>query len=118
MSALLRLISILCTLVLFASFAMFVSDQAGSSSKKTVAQIAANDDTSTSVAQQRPVAEKKHGSVRQTIDDASDKLVSPFTGFVGSSTGWSRHIALLVIGLLVYGLGIGFVARYAATRGV
>lgn len=116
MSALLRLISVVCTLVLLLSFAMFASDQARTGSKHTVAQIAAGDGTEAPATAPQPA--KKHGEFRRAVDGANDELVSPFKGVVAGSSGWSQHIALLVIGFLVFGLGLGFVARYAATRGI
>jgi len=116
MSALLRLISVVCTLVLLLSFAMFAADQARTGSKETVARIAAGD--SSGVPAPRQQQPKKHGQVRRAIDGANDRLVSPFKGVVSGSSGWSEHIALLVLGFLVFGLGLGFVARYVSTRGL
>jgi hypothetical protein len=117
MSALLRLISILCSLVLIGSFAMFASDQAGTGSKKQVAQINADDSVQAPAA--RPTAPpKKHSAVRRAIDSANAKLVSPFTGVVASSSPWTRHISQGLLAFLVFGVGVGFLARYAATRGV
>jgi hypothetical protein len=119
MSALLRLISVVCSLILLLSFAMFAADQARHGSKTTVARIAAGDDTVDPGAQQPPAKPKpKHNEFRRAVDGANDKLVSPFNGVVASSSGWTRHIALLVLSFLVFGVGIGFVARYAATRGL
>jgi hypothetical protein len=117
MSALLRLISILCSLVLLASFAMFASDQAGDGSKQTVAQISANDESAPAAA--KPAAPKeKHGPVREAIDGVNDKLVGPFKGVAGSDSPWARHISQSVLAFLVFGLGVGFLARYASTKGI
>jgi hypothetical protein len=117
MSALLRLISIVCSLVLLASFVMFASDQAGDGSKQTVATIAANDDTQTAaVKSDKP--KEKHSGVRKAIDGASDKLTGPFQGVIATDSPWGKHISQSVLAFLVFGLGLGFVARYAATRGV
>jgi hypothetical protein len=119
MSSFLRLLSILCSLVLIASFAMFASDQAGAGSKRTVAEISAGDNSSAPAGTPRQSApKKKHGAVRTAIDDANAKLVSPFDGMVAASSPWTKHIAEGVLAFLVFGLGLGFVARYAATRGV
>jgi hypothetical protein len=117
MSALLRLISIACSLVLIASFAMFASDQAGSGSKKQVAQISADDSVQATPAAPAAPA-KKHSGIRKAIDGANDKLVSPFKNVVASGSPWARHISEGLLGFLVFGLGLGFVARYASTRGV
>jgi hypothetical protein len=116
MSALLRLISIACSLVLIASFAMFASDQAGHGSKKQVAQISADDSVQAAVRPATP--KKKHSGVRRAIDGANDKLVSPFKNVVASSSPWTRHISEGLLAFLVFGLGLGFVARYASMRGV
>jgi hypothetical protein len=118
MSALLRLISVVCSLILLLSFAMFASDQAGHGSKATVAKIAEGDASSIPVGERQPAKPKPHSQFRRTVDGANDKLVSPFTGLVAGSSGWTRHITLLILGFLVFGVGVGFVARYAATRGV
>ena len=117
MSSLLRLLSVVCSLVLLVSFGMFASDQAGDGSKKTVAQIGANDDVAASPG--APAAdEKKHGPVRTAIDDVNDKLVAPFKGVIATDSAWGKRIAESVLAFLVFGLGLGFLARYASTRGV
>ena len=119
MSALLRLISLVCSLILLLSFAMFAADRARHGSNTTVSQIAAGDNTVDPVAQQQPTkAKPKHSEFRRAVDKANDKLVSPFDGVVAGSDGWSRHITLLILGFLVFGVGIGFAARYASSRGV
>lgn len=122
MSALIRLISILCCLVLAASFAMFAKDQAGKSSSQTVAKIASEDDSSAAAARVAatapPKPRAKHNGVRRAIDGANAKLVSPFNGVVASSSPWSRHISQAVLAFLVFGLGLGFLARYLSTRGL
>jgi hypothetical protein len=117
MSALLRLLSIACSLVLLASFAMFASDQAGDGSKQTVAQIGANDDTQ-AAAVKADEAKQKHGGVRRAIDGANDKLVGPFKGIVATDSPWGTRISESLLAFLVFGLGLGFLARYASTKGV
>lgn len=60
--------------------------------------------------------EARNGSAREFIDDANDVLLSPFDSLVDSSGDrWVRHGVPALLGLLLYGFGIGFVARY--TRG-
>jgi hypothetical protein len=117
MSSLLRLLSILCSLVLVVSFAMFVSDQAGDGSKRTVAQIGARDDSQAALSNGAE-PKKQHGSIRKAIDGANDKLVGPFKGVIASDSAWVKRISESVLAFLVFGLGLGFVARYASTRGV
>jgi hypothetical protein len=118
MSSILRLLSLVCSLVLLVSFAMFATDQAGRGEKHTVAQIGAGDDTTPAPQQPSQPVKKKHGAVRNTIESANAKLVSPFDGIVTGDSPWTRHIVETLLAFLVFGVGIGFAARYAATRGV
>ena len=118
MSSLLRLLSITCSLVLLASFGMFANDQAGDGSKKTVAQISSEDSSAGTAVAPATATPKPHSGVRKAIDGANAKLVSPFKGIVASNSPWTRHIADALLAFLVFGVGLGFVARYAATRGV
>jgi hypothetical protein len=128
MSALLRIASLLCTALLLASFAMFASDQAGSGSKETVAKIA-NADSSVPARRQAanvdrvapaPAAERlrerAHGALREAIDDADDVLAGPFASVAGGSM-WAQRIVATLLALLVFGAGLGFLSRYAASRG-
>src|SRR4051794_38769223 len=116
MSKLLRLLSILCSLVLLVSFAMFASDQARGGSNETVAKIAAAD--AQDQRQEAPAAEKKHSDVRKAIDRANGKLVGPFKGVIATRSEWAKHISQTLLAFLVFGLGLGFLARYASTRGI
>jgi hypothetical protein len=118
MSALLRLLSIACSLVLLVSFAMFASDQAGDGSKKTVAEVSAADSTQPASVPVRTPAKKGHSGVRKAVERANGKLVGPFRGVVASSSPWVRHISEGLLAFLVFGVGLGFLARYASTRGL
>jgi hypothetical protein len=120
-SPLLRLASIACSIVLLLSFAAFVSDQAGHSSKKTVATIANEDETSpvsSAAGGAQPRHAVKHSPVRQKIDSADRYLTSPFRGVAANGSPWAEHIATTLFGLLVFGFGLGFLARLAALRGL
>ncbi len=118
MSSILRLLSLVCSLVLLVSFAMFATDQAGKGEKHTVAQISAGDDGTPVPQQPSKPATKKHGPVRNTIERADAKLVSPFDGIVTGDSPWTKHIVETLLAFLVFGVGLGFLARYASTRGV
>jgi hypothetical protein len=132
MSSLLRLASFACSLVLIVSFGMFASDQARIGSKDTVAQVdAATSDAQVPAASKQPnvdqpnpsagverLREHKHGSFRELVDDGNDLLTAPFTGVVTGNSIWAQRIVSGLIAFLVFGVGLGFVARYASTRGV
>jgi hypothetical protein len=129
-SSLLKIVSILCCLVLLISFGAFVSDEAGHSSKQTVAKIETAD-ASENVGAPAPVVnqaspsprtermrEKEHGAMREHIDDANDILVSPFKSIVSSQSLWAQRIVSALLAFLVFGVGLGFLGRYASQRGV
>jgi hypothetical protein len=128
-SSLLRLASILCALVLVLSFAAFASDQAGSGSKATVAKIAsadaseqppqvANVDAPSPNARVEQAREKQHGALREKLDDANDALVAPFKGASGSRSIWTQRIVSGLLAFIVFALGLGYLARLAALRGI
>src|SRR3954453_21403748 len=118
MSSLLRLLSIACSLVLVISFGMFASDQADTGKKQTVAQLNAEDGPATLPAEPAAPEKKKHGPVRTAIENVNEKLVGPFDGIVKGDSPWTQHIVQSLLAFLVFGLGLGFLSRYAAGRGI
>lgn len=128
-SSLLKLASFLCALVLVLSFAAFASDQAGSGSKATVAKIAnadaseqppqiSNIDAPNPNAGTERIREKRHGALREKLDDANDALVAPFKGASGSKSIWTQRIVSSLLAFVVFALGLGYLARLAALRGI
>lgn len=129
LSSALKLVALACSAVVVMSFVAFVADEAGHSSKATVASIARADSTESAVAKAdlnvaAPTAaterqrEKQHSALREKLDDGNDILVAPFASAVGSDSIWAQRIVSGLLALLVFGVGIGFAGRYAATRGV
>jgi hypothetical protein len=95
-----------------ASFVLFARDQLSGASQHQVAEINAGLPTQPGVNQQAT----HHGQPRAFIDGAASDLTSPFKSIVQSDNEWVIHGIPTVFALLVYGVGIGFVARY--TRGL
>ena len=127
----LRIASLFCIAALVASFGAFASDQAGEGSKQTVARLAgANPDevakqpetVNIDVASPSPrverVREQRHGSMRERLDDVNDALTAPFAGLVSADSIWAQRIVAGLLALAVFGIGIGFLSRVAAARGV
>ena len=66
---------------------------------------------------QERAREAAHGDARELIDDANDILLAPFASIADdSSSKWARRTVPAVLALLVYGLGLAFLARFAAGR--
>jgi hypothetical protein len=55
--------------------------------------------------------------VRNTIDDASEWLTSPFDSLTsGSHSEWAVHGIDLGLALVLYGFGVGFLVRTLRVR--
>jgi hypothetical protein len=128
-SSLLKVASFLCAVVLVLSFAAFTSDQAGSGSKATVAKIAnadaseqppqiTNVDTPSPNARVERVREEQHSALREKLDDANDALVAPFKSATGSKSIWTQRIVSSLLAFVVFALGLGYLSRLAALRGI
>jgi hypothetical protein len=131
LSSALRLISLFCIAAIVVSFAAFASDRAGDGSRETVARLDSDVGAGPGVTR-RPapelgeaspaprverLREREHGGLREAIDDVNDQLAGPFDGVVSGDI-WTRRIVQGLLALLVFGVGIGFLGRYAAGRGV
>jgi hypothetical protein len=110
-SRVLRLTAFACCALVVASFAMFARDQvAGASQHQQTALVAGAHPTAAS---STPV---KHAQPRRSIDAAAKALTSPFAAIVQSSNLWVKHGLPTLFALLVYGLGLGYLARFSTAR--
>jgi hypothetical protein len=54
----------------------------------------------------------KKSGVRETVDKAFKTISAPFSGFTsGLSSAWTLHIVDTLLALLIYGFGLGYLAR-------
>jgi cytoskeletal protein RodZ len=120
LTSLLRLASLIICLIVVASFALFVLNQTGSASIHQQEEINPGTAASTVAPGSPAPAPRKHSqesSARKTIDDASKTLTSPFSGVTaGSSSQWLVRGVNLLLALIVYGFGLGFLARVIRVR--
>jgi hypothetical protein len=63
-----------------------------------------------------PPAPHRKGQPRRFIDAVAGKLESLFTGLVSTNNAWVKQLIPLVLSLIVYGGGIGFLGRWANGR--
>jgi hypothetical protein len=98
--------ALICSAFLIVSFVMFVHDQAQAGSQHQQSELVGT----TTGTVPRTV---HHSQPRRFIDGVANSLTSPFRGIVHSTNGWAVHGVPIVLGLLVYGLGLGFLARYS-----
>ena len=119
MEGLLRIVAVVSSAFVLVSFALFAIDETQHASNDTVAQIAGLDATGSAdpSASEERAREQAHNGVHEAIDDADDVLVRPFASLAdGSSSAWTRRGIPTLLALLVYGLGLGFLARFARGR--
>jgi hypothetical protein len=93
--------------VVLASLGLFALNQANGASKHQVATI-----SPTAVKSTPP---QPPGQPRRFIDGAASVLTGPFRSFVHSSSEWGTRLACAILALLLYGLGLGYLARWART---
>jgi hypothetical protein len=119
-SAIVRLVGlasiVTCTIVI-ASFALFAINQTSQASNQQTRTLRGEVTTVEAGTPAPPKAAKPHESaVRRTIDDASEWLTSPFDGLTSGHSEWAVHGIDLVLALVIYGFGVGFVARTLRVR--
>lgn len=117
-----RRLAILLSLVVAAGFVLFALDDVDRASSSSRDRII-GESVSVSVGpiprgERERERERRNGAVREAVDDANDVLLKPFAA-VAANDGrrWIRHGVPAVLGLLVYGVLLGFLARYAKGRG-
>ncbi len=99
-----RIASLVICAIVIASFAIFAITQTESASGRQTAAI---------TGQETAKAPSSHeGSVHRAIEDASNALTAPFAGIVsGAESEWASRGVKLLLALVVYGFGLGYLAR-------
>ena len=100
-------ISFVCCALIIASFAFFAVDQVSGASSQQVAELS-------SPVPNSPSNHVHHGAFRRFIESAATDLTYPFHSLARSSSEWANELLLLVLGLTIYGVGLGYLARYSS----
>lgn len=101
-------LAVLATVIVAAGFTVFaVGEMAGASERQQAA-----------LEPMAPAQQDDSGSsrVEKVLDGANQTLLDPFAGLVESSNPWVTQGVPTVLALLVYGAGLGFLARYVRSR--
>ena len=110
---LLRIASFALCLIVIASFMIFAVGQTKTASDHQQEQVTESSGTRGASL----VSTKKDSSLHKTIDEASEQVTSPFAGLVSKSSGeWAVRGVNLLLALIVYGFGLGFLARMLRVR--
>ncbi len=115
----LRILAVVLSGLVLLGWLLFAINETGEASRQTSAEVAGRQAASRpdpSPDQER-AREASHGSIREYVDDANDVLLSPFADVgAGSESQWIRRTLPAVLAVVVYGLGLGFLARFAQGR--
>jgi hypothetical protein len=118
MGSVIRLVAVVLSGFVLIGFAFFAADELDRGSK-TQQQALANELRS-APPQVIPAAptpadeqarEAAHGDLREIIDDVNDVLLGPFTNLTASKDVWVARGVPTVLALLLYGVGLGFLAN-------
>ncbi len=114
LAAILRVISRVICLIVIVSFVIFAVQQTGGASARQQEELGG----STATTAPAIVAHPSHKSaVHKAIDEAAAKLTSPFSGITaGANSQWMVRGVGTVTALLVYGVGLGYLARVLRIR--
>jgi hypothetical protein len=115
----LRLAATALSLLVVGGWALFAIDETRSASESSAAETAGQRATRQAdpTPEEERDRERAHGTVRELIDDANDILLTPFATFTeGSRSQWVRRTVPALLALLVYGFGLGLLARYRRGR--
>lgn len=119
-ATLLRLASLVICLIVIASFTIFAVDKANgaSSHQQAVLNGTAAAPGAPGSSEPEPHAKPaKESSVHKAIDDAASELTSPFAGLASKlSSEWLGKLVETALALIVYGFGLGYLARVLRVR--
>ncbi len=106
----LRIASRIACLIVVVSFGLFVIDQTGSASAQQQEKV---NGTNGGPAPKQAAPPAREDEAHKVIDEVAGKLTSPFSGITaGSTSQWVIRGVGTVMALLVYGVGLGFLARF------
>jgi hypothetical protein len=115
----LRFVAVGCSLLVVVGWGWFAVNETRAASEQSQAEIAGQTAARTASPDpdQELDREKVNSKIHEFVDDANDILLRPFSAVAeNSSSKWVRRTVPALLALLVYGFGIGILARVAAGR--
>jgi hypothetical protein len=102
--------ALVCCALVSASFVVFAVNQTSTASHH---QAAAINPAGTTPSRPAPAAAHREAQPWRFVDGAARKLTAPFRSLLGTHSQWSVEIFSTLVALIVYGLGLGYLARYS-----
>jgi hypothetical protein len=112
----LRIASIVLSIILVAGFALFAIDEFNRASSAQRNELKGYEKPDPAPADER-AREARNSNLREYIDDANDILLRPFAGIASNTSRWTARLVPTVLGLLLYGFLLAFLARFMRGRG-
>ena len=106
----LRALAGIASALIVLSFALFAVEEVRDASGRQQDAVVAPDPD----AERRRAAE--HTRARELVDDVNDVILRPFAGVTDTDNPWARRGIPALLGLLVYGLGLAYLARRLDVR--
>ena len=119
LASVLKLASLALCLIVLASFALFVVNRTSTASQHQQQELTGKTTKPSGEGQAgfAPDSGGGKGSLRRKIDELSEAITSPFSGVTsGSGSQWLIRSVDLLLALVVYGFGLGFLARAIRVR--
>ncbi|MET0510179.1 MAG: hypothetical protein ABW135_00635 [Thermoleophilaceae bacterium] len=120
MGAFIRLVAIVTSVIVLLGFGFFAVDEMDKGSKTQQQALDRELSGSNAALDVVPVSptpdeenarEAQNSSVREVVDDANDVLLAPFANLIDSDSSWVQHGIPALLALLLYGVGLGFLAN-------
>jgi hypothetical protein len=118
MGSLIRLAAIVMSGFVLLGFAFFAADELDRGSKTQQQALAdelghlkGDPDPIARTSEDEAAREAAHSGFREVVDDVNDVLLGPFVDVVDSKDVWVRRGVPTLLALLLYGVGLGFLAN-------
>ena len=109
--------SMAACLFVIASFGIFALNQTGKASVHQQEELAGQPISAANAPGAPAASAHKESSVHRAIDDVANELTSPFSSITaGASSEWVVRGVGLLCALIVYGFGLGYLARVIRVR--
>ena len=114
-SGFLRLTALVCCALIVVSFGLFARDQMAGASAHQQSELVAG--TNAPAAGGAPTKSIVHAQPRRFIDGAAKVLTGPFDAIVQSTNQWVKRGLPTLFALILYGVGLGYLARHLSVHG-
>ena len=118
MGSAIRYVAIAVSAVVVLGFALFAIDEMDKGSKtqqelleRELGASAAPNAVVAPTSTEENAREQVNGAVREAVDDVNDVLLAPFVDLIDSDSAWVNHGVPTLLALLLYGVGLGFLAN-------